>query len=74
MEETWKKLREYASRIRKAFFEIDRDPYMALVEGSFIRRSLFREEDMSKTSKMRLERDLRELEKQATYDWERKGY
>lgn len=74
MEETWNKLKEYASRVRNAFFELNRDPHMVLLDCSFIRRSLDREDDMSKTSKMKIERELRELEAQATYDWERRGY
>lgn len=74
MKQTWDKRREYLSRVRNAFFELERDPHMALVDCSFIRRSLYLEDDMPEISKMRVERDLRELETQATYDWERKGY
>lgn len=74
MENTWKKLREYAARVRETFFELNRDPYMVLVECGFIRRSLSREDDLTETSKLGIERSLRDLESQATFDWNEKGY
>lgn len=71
MEETLKKIKEYLSNVRNASFELNRDPYMALVDCSLIRRSLSGEDDMSEPSKRRIERDLRTLEEQATFDWNR---
>ncbi|MEK6894442.1 MAG: hypothetical protein AABX10_03180 [Nanoarchaeota archaeon] len=74
MKETWRKLREYASRVREALSELNRDPYMVLVDCTFIRHSLSGEEDLSESSKSRVERSLRDLEGQATFDWDRNGY
>lgn len=74
MEDILNLIRQYSQRIREASFELMRDPYMSLAECDFTRRALGSEESISGTTKKRLERELREVEMQATHDFNLIGY
>jgi hypothetical protein len=74
MERVIEVIKSYESRVMEAFFEITRDPYMALMECSFIRLALGRDEYLSMTAKARINRQLRETESQADFDWVKRGY
>lgn len=74
MEELIRKIRSYEARVREAFFEIARDPYTALMDCSFIRKAIGEDDSLSKMTKARINKQIRDTEDQADFDWIRNGY